>query len=706
MGTRMDKYLEKLWRWVMHDQDVSVEIRLFRLITLTVFLLCAFVIIPTNLLQDLPPRLNQVTVLYNLAAIYLYFSSCRGRHYIKSFYVLTILVLNVAWFLNGGSVGSIGYYIFATILYPLIFFRGLTRPLMFLLLVLDACALLLVERIYPFLVIPFRNADDRLIDLMSGFSFNALASAIVFWVVVTSLEHELDERKRAQRSLVENQKSLRMLMDSMPSGIRWFAEEGNIEYLNRCFTEQFGYTLEDIPTLEEWFRHAYPDDSQRLSYVTAQKSAIGEARKNGALVPLREAKITCKDGSVKHAIINTQFVLGRTIEIFTDITERESIQDQILKVQRLESLGVLAGGIAHDFNNILTSIMGNISLAELLIDPGHEAQGRLRQAGKASQRAAELASQLLTFSKGSQPIKAPVNVAQLLEESLSFSLRGSNVQGATAVSSELRTVEADEGQLSQVFNNIIINAVHAMPQGGTLTIGGENVALDDANLLNLPAGTYIRLTFADQGIGISEGDQKKIFDPYFTTKSTGTGLGLASSFSIVTKHGGHIAVQSSPGTGAVFTIHLPAMGNAPARMRPFESGPSAGIHGEGAVLIMDDEEMIRESAATMLTQFGYQVQTCANGDETISRYKAAREKDTPFAAVILDLTIPGGMGGKETAQQLLAMDRDARLIVSSGHSNALAIAEWDRHGFSGFLKKPYAAADLLQVLSGVINNGG
>jgi PAS domain S-box-containing protein len=377
-------------------------------------------------------------------------------------------------------------------------------------------------------------------------------------------------------------------------------------------------------------------------------------------------------------------------------TENKRIEAQMLNLAKLESLGVLAGGIAHDFNNILTSIMGNISFGQMLLEPEHKARTPLQKAVKASHRAAELASQLLTFSKGGQPIKRAFSVKSLAAESLSLVLRGTNVKGLLDIPDTV--IQADEGQISQAFNNLIINAVHAMPGGGTLVIKGEPLNPEEKKRLGLQGEEYIRLSFTDEGCGITEENLKKIFDPYFTTKSNGTGLGLASTHSIVMRHGGLILASSTVGKGSTFTVYLPSTLTTPAPApSQAELVPAASCG--GSVLVMDDEEMIRDLTSAMLTQLGYEVKTCADGGEAVSRYRAALEAGAPFSAVIMDLTIPGGMGGKEAAGMILALDPEARLIVSSGYSNDPVMAQYADFGFSATLLKPYTVSDIAQALA-------
>lgn len=519
---------------------------------------------------------------------------------------------------------------------------------------------------------------------------------------VLSITRDISDRKRAEEYLRESEINLRMLMDSMPVGVWWFDRDGNVGYLNRYFMEHFGYTTDDIPTLDDWYLQAYPDPDYRSAYIAARNAAISEALKSGTPVPPQEAKIVCRNGAKRHIIINTQFALGRTVGIFTDITEREIFHEHLQKMDKLESLGVLAGGIAHDFNNILTGIIGNISFARTLLDQSDKPAAILQSAEKAANRAADLAHQLLTFAKGGQPIKKIISIRHILEESASFVLSGSNVSCDMEIPDDLAALEVDEGQISQVINNLIINASQAMPAGGTITIRGENIRVDAVNIMSLVPGDYIRITITDTGSGISEEDQKKIFDPYFTTKISGSGLGLASAHSIVSKHEGAISVNSVVGKGTTFELLLPA---SDKRAMPDEIDTAlAGFDRKDghSVLVMDDDEIIREMISLMLDELGYRVQTCASGEEAIDLYKSARDSGSPYSAVIMDLTVPGGMGGKEAARHILAIDPDARLIVSSGYSTDPIMSEYDKFGFRETLLKPYTLDVIIKALGSVL----
>jgi signal transduction histidine kinase/CheY-like chemotaxis protein len=384
--------------------------------------------------------------------------------------------------------------------------------------------------------------------------------------------------------------------------------------------------------------------------------------------------------------------------IDTDITDQLQREAEHEKIERLESLGLLAGGIAHDFNNILTGIVGNLSLARMMIDSGHRAAARLAECEKAAQRASELTGQLLTFARGGEPVKKIVDLSRLINEAVSFSLRGSRVKGVLELDGELWPVNADEGQLNQVFNNLLINAAQAMPDGGVVTICGENVPVDEACGA---AQRIVRVTVRDSGGGIAPDVLAKVFDPYFTTKAHGSGLGLASVHSIITRHGGTVHVSSEIGRGTEFVLCLPAaektapqeQGDSPAR-----ADKSAAEH----VLVMDDEAMIVEVISMMLDELGCTVDACSDGSEAVTCYQAAFDSGKRYDVVILDLTVPGGMGGVEAARRIKMIDPSATLIVSSGYSHDTAMADYRGHGFSGQVMKPYTMERLSEELGRVL----
>ena len=373
------------------------------------------------------------------------------------------------------------------------------------------------------------------------------------------------------------------------------------------------------------------------------------------------------------------------------MAQQQKIDEQLIKMRNLESIGVLAGGIAHDFNNILTAILGNISLAKMHAQPNDEINEILGEAEKAFWRARDLTQQLLTFAKGGMPIKKTASIAEVLTDTATFALRGTNVRPHFEVSPTLWPVAFDPGQISQVINNLVLNAKQAMPAGGTVDIRAENCTLTPGKVFALRPGKYIRVTVEDTGAGIPPAHIGKIFDPYFTTKQEGSGLGLATSYSIVKRHDGHIEVQSTLGAGTTFTIYLPASLEETPLAPP---APPTRLTGEGSILVMDDEEPVRKVAVELLQRLGYDAVAVADGAEAVDACRRALREQRRFHAAILDLTVPGGMGGSACLGLLRRLDPDIGAVVSSGYSSDPIVAEYRRYGFDAVATKPYQLPEL------------
>lgn len=395
----------------------------------------------------------------------------------------------------------------------------------------------------------------------------------------------------------------------------------------------------------------------------------------------------------------------RLVLSLNDVTEAKKMEAELLKTQKLESIGILAGGIAHDFNNLLTAILGNISFASMSSNTATIAE-RLAEAERASVRAQELARQLLTFSKGGAPVKKIISLGDLLETTVAFTLRGANISCEFAISPDLFPLEVDVGQLSQVISNLSINADQAMAEGGKLKVQAGNVAVGENDPLSIEAGDYVKVCFEDQGSGIAAEHLTNIFDPFFTTKKGGSGLGLSISHSIIKNHGGCITVDSQAGQGAVFCFYLPA-----AQKKSLEKlekslegvlEEPALLPGSGKILVLDDEEMIRKLITRILSHAGYEVEPAADGSEVIDLYRQALKNGEPFDAVIMDLTIPGGMGGKETIKKLLEIDPQVKAIVSSGYSEDPIMTNYEQYGFCSMLSKPYNSKDIYIILQQVL----
>ncbi|MDH5298317.1 MAG: ATP-binding protein [Desulfobulbaceae bacterium] len=519
------------------------------------------------------------------------------------------------------------------------------------------------------------------------------------------LYHDTTSQKMAASALSAEKERLAVTLRSIAEGVITTDVDGNVMLMNRVAEELTGWRQREAcgqPTCEVFW---IVDEKSRSHCIKLPSDVIS----SGDTIELAgDTVLIARDGYERLVSITAAPIRDHDREtvgvvmVFRDITEQKRLDEEILNARRIESLGILAGGIAHDFNNLLTGILGNITLARMTSEPSTPLAEKLSRAEKACLRARDLTQQLLTFSKGGAPVRKTATITDLLKETALFALRGSNVQCHLDISPDLWPVEVDEGQIAQVVNNLVINADQAMPDGGTLTVGADNITVGNRSHLPLTAGRYIKIAVQDTGTGIEPDHLDKIFDPYFSTKKKGSGLGLASCFAIIKKHDGSISVESKPGQGATFTFYLPAAKSAPVEVPspPEEATPP----GTGRILIMDDEEMILELAKELLTADGFQVETATDGKEAIAAYQKAMRAGETFDVVIMDLTIPGGMGGKETIQRLREIDPGVRAIVSSGYSTDAAMADFVSHGFKAVVPKPYRAEMLLRIIHRVMSD--
>ena len=513
------------------------------------------------------------------------------------------------------------------------------------------------------------------------------------------------ERKRFEEDLNAEKERLAVTLRSIGDGFIATDQDGNVAVINNVAERLTGWRQDQIigKPLVEIFnilneRTRKPCNTM-LDRIVDTGSVVGTA--NHAIVVSREGVERLIKISAAPIRDRTARKLG-TVLVFRDITEKEHLEAERRKAEKLESLGVAAGGIAHDFNNLLTAIIGNLSLSLITLPQDDEMYERLSAAKKASLRAQELAQQLLTFAKGGAPIKKTASIGQLIHDTVTFSIRGSSIRSDFETPEDLWPVEVDSGQISQVVNNLAINAEQAMPGGGTLRVKCENFFLpeESAALSPLRVGKYVKISVEDEGIGIPEEYLKKIFDPYFTTKPKGSGLGLATSYSIVKNHDGLITVESKVGVGSFFSIYLPATDKQVA----FERARSEPAKGKGRILALDDEEAICELVKAALTPLGYDVTTVQDGASAIDAYKKALEEDRKFDAVISDLTIPGGMGGAECIKRLVEIDPSVKAIVSSGYAMDPVMSRYREYGFCACIAKPYEISDLGHVVHDVLQS--
>ncbi|MBN1350004.1 PAS domain S-box protein [candidate division KSB1 bacterium] len=521
-------------------------------------------------------------------------------------------------------------------------------------------------------------------------------------IAVLIVCENITKRKKAEEALEAEKERLAVTLRSIGDGVIKTDINGHIVLINKVAETLTGWTQEEAANrlLSEVFHIIDEKDRKRC------QNPVDEVLKTGKIVGLNNGTILISSNNEERIIADSAApiydrknkIIG-VVLVFRDIVEERKLEEEIQKAQKLESIGLLAGGIAHDFNNILTAIMGNISLAKADLSKTSELFEILTEAEKASVQAKNLTHQLLTFARGGAPLKKAASIAELIRNSAAFTLSGSNVRCEYHFSKDTWAVEVDTGQISQVIQNIIVNSKQAMPKGGTIRVDVENVVIDDEKRLPVKKGKYVKISFADEGVGISTEHLPKVFDPYFTTKREGSGLGLTICYSIIKKHGGFIFAESVVNNGATFAIYLPV---SEKPIITSEEIPVTFPPRKGKILVMDDEAFIRHFLNRMLPRFGYMVEIVENGSDAIKRYFNALDSPQPFDAVILDLTIPGGMGGKETIEKLLQIDPSVKAIVASGYSNDPIMADYQDYGFAGAIFKPYKIDELQMVINRVL----
>lgn len=506
------------------------------------------------------------------------------------------------------------------------------------------------------------------------------------------LHHERAERQIAEEGLIERQNMLVTLFEQALNPLVAIDEHGGFVDVNRAALEFFEVSQEELP--KHNLRDMLRTTKAPLMDVLASLD-ISTSRTIEAFYEIGQRRKTVLLNVVPVMVSGSKqfYVIGQ------DLTERNKLEEELIKALKLESVGILAGGIAHDFNNILTAIVSNVSLARLSPSLDKKTSAWLEQAEKASFRARDLTQQLLTFSKGGAPVRKLASIEGILRDCAEFALRGANVICKYDIAPDLWDAEVDEGQLSRVFGNIVINADQAMPKGGTITIRATNQELHEGQMPGLQQGRYIVVSIEDQGTGIPEEIQQKIFDPYFTTKQRGSGLGLASTYWVVKRHEGHIDFESHPGKGTTFHIYLPAT----LKKRRKESHKHEELaHRTGSVLLMDDDVQVREALGATLEFMGYTVAYASNGHEALDKFTAKDTSGHPFDVVVMDLTIPGGMGGVETISELRKFAPKVKAIVTSGYSNNPVMSQHKHFGFDGVLRKPCKIEELSKLLQDLI----
>ena len=514
---------------------------------------------------------------------------------------------------------------------------------------------------------------------------------------------DITKRREAEEKLAEQKERLDVTLRSIGDGVITTDTGGRVVLLNPVAETLTGWSQDAARgrPLTEVFRTVHENTEQPCPDPARQVMNRGQR-----VCREQHVLLIARDGSrrnIAHSgapILDTQGRKVGVVLVFRDITRQVLLEAEVIKSKKLESLGVLAGGIAHDFNNILTAILGNLSLIEVSLASNPDTvRDMAHQARKAALRARDLVRQLQTFAKGGEPVRSTAAIDEIIRESAGFVLRGSKVACSYHFPPDLWFADIDASQISQVIQNLVINAKQAMPGGGRMVITCANVTKGEHDPLPLANGLYIRVSVRDQGVGMPADTLGRIFDPYFTTKETGHGLGLAICHSIVRRHGGYITVSSEPGAGTECTFYVRASKEGPA------GSPAAGPGdrpGSGHVLVMDDDPLVGESTRRMLEHLGYRVTLVRDGREAVERYRKAGEEGRPFSLVIVDLTVPGGMGGEETARELRRHDPGAKILVASGYSDNPILADFRDHGFAGILVKPFQVAELAATLGRIL----
>jgi len=484
--------------------------------------------------------------------------------------------------------------------------------------------------------------------------------------------------RRAKGNLESSRASFCNIVDRNADGIVVLGRDGIVLFVNRAAQDLF-----DRPAAEfVGTRFPYP-----LEYSSSTEIRLGQPDSCDCIYDVRMVDTKWQNEDAYLVTVR-------------DITECKRMEEDLLKAQKIESAGVMADGIAHDLNNMLTPVMGNLSLAKTKADPGDDLYGLLAETENAFIQARELSKQLLAFSRGRAPIKEVASITDIVVDLTRFSLRGSDIQCDFAIPDDLWSVEVDSGQIGQVINNLVIHANDSMPGGGVIRINATNTNVIERHLLPVKPGDYVRISIKDEGCGIAPEQLSKLFDPTFTTKTTGGRPGLASCFSIITNHGGTITVESEIEAGSTFHVYLPAV-REPAKKDPLHT---EGIsRGRGRILILDDDDSVKLIAGRIINALGYETEFTSEGHETIDLYRSALHAGLPFDAVIMDLTIPGGLGGHEAVKELIEIDPNVKAIVSSGYADDPIMTEFDTYGFCGVVAKPYRVQELSQALADALN---
>jgi PAS domain S-box-containing protein len=519
---------------------------------------------------------------------------------------------------------------------------------------------------------------------------------------IAGLEHCQAEGKELEKKLLRSEERYRNLVESSQDLIFQCDYRGRFTFVNKAWEQILGFSVDEV------LRHRI-SDLQPPDVAHRDLRAFSKRLING-VVNSYETTLISRIGKTVHlsfnviALRDSEGSLTGIQGTAYDISDRIKMEEEHLRIKKLESIGTLAGGIAHDFNNLLQAILGNIQLAKRALNPEDKPFTWLTSAEKAGDQAKDLSYRLLTFAKGGEPFKQVTAITKLLRETVQLALSGSNISAKFILEENLYALEIDEGQMKQVITNILINAKEVMPRGGHITINALNLPAHEASNLPLKDRNYVHISIEDQGVGIVPKNLPRVFDPYFTTKGMGSekgkGLGLTICHSIITRHDGLISIDSTPGVKTTVHIYLPEADKA---CRSAQGMPAVMEPRKGRILFMDDEDFVRDVTGEILVQLGYEVQLVKDGDEAIEAYCKALEEGMSFDAVILDLTIPGGTGGDEAILRLLEIDPNVKGILSSGYADNNVMNDFREFGFKGAIAKPFKFDELASVVASIVH---
>lgn len=564
------------------------------------------------------------------------------------------------------------------------------------------------EQVYRQIINPLLNGDQEVLHYetihrcKNGRDFPVEVSLQLIYSPngirrFVAIVRDISERKQIETALVKAKREWEMTFDAIPDIITIQDRDMRIIRANRKAHEIFQAKLGSLSGKHcyEVFRGTGEPCPECPALSTIRDSTFHRenvTHKNlGKIFNVTSSSISDENGEVK-----------QVVNIVKDITEYKKLEAQLLQEQKIESIGSLAGGIAHDFNNILMGLFGNISLARLELGSDHPASETLGEAEKSMDRATRLTNQLLTFARGGEPVKSEVRLDRLVRDNVNLDLSGSNVEPLYTMADDLWYAEVDQGQIEQVFSNLTHNACQAMTGGGRLFIAMDNTEITGKEAISLSPGRYIRVIVEDEGEGIDPQNLERIFDPYFTTRQNGRGLGLATVYSIVNKHGGHISTTSEPGRGTTFVLYLPASDIRQFSASSPDQDTAPPVEGNPRILVMDDDDMVRSVSEKLLGRHGFSVETAADGKEAIEKYDQAMAEGEKFDIVLMDLTVPGGMGGKEAVMELLEIDPEVRAVISSGYAEDPVMANYAEYGFKDVVEKPFKLKHLLDVAHRVL----